>query len=285
MSGLKHYRDIGKWTEEKLGYIGKYSWVYPFIVSGGYSGRGFPRYYYIDTNAGCGMCRLRRSGRVVEGSALRALSSKVPFTEYFFIEIVKKNARALEEWVSEKLESPDINVDPSQVHIIHGDCNVEIKDVLSTIREGDPIFAVIDPEGLEIEWETIHSIAQWRKSEVFVTFPYNMAITRNVGSKMSPEQHEAVTRFLGSGWEKIRDDKEADRISVKEARRRYVDLFIHKMKDSGFKHSSLSNVIKGTSGNPYYYLIFGSHSPKGKEVMDSVLKTRGEQTKLDPLFG
>lgn len=226
------------------------------------------------------MCQLPNR-REVEGSALRAMNSKIPFTKYFFIEKNKKYAQSLEIWVNEKLASPEVNIDSSNVHVICGDCNVEIHNVLSKINKGDPIFALIDPEGLEINWNTIQTIGEWYKSEVLVTFPYNMAIARNVSSKLGHKQHEAVTRFIGSGWEKIRDDREARRISAYQARKLYVDLFLERLKKAGFKYPSISNVIKDAQGHPYYYLIFGSHSSKGKAVMNSVLKTKGEQSKLN----
>ena len=72
---------IGPWSEVKLDILREYAAPYSKIVTA----RGF-HHLYIEGFAGPGSHLSRKSGEIVPGSPLNALSTDPPFNEYHFID-------------------------------------------------------------------------------------------------------------------------------------------------------------------------------------------------------
>lgn len=70
---------VGAWAKEKLFYIQRYCDIFNKGMKAHWGTR-----VYIDLFAGAGKCIIEETGEEIDGSALIALKSEVPFTHYFF---------------------------------------------------------------------------------------------------------------------------------------------------------------------------------------------------------
>ena len=75
------FRSSGKYVLDKLDSIRKYIWTYSFIIS-----NNFPEFYYLETHAGPGLCKIRNTSKIECGTPILALSNYPRFSKYRFIE-------------------------------------------------------------------------------------------------------------------------------------------------------------------------------------------------------
>lgn len=209
--------------------------------------------------------------RVIEthaGSARRALSTKPPFDQLFFIESGTRNIAALN---AASTEFPSAKVDIRQ-----GDANVEVARLC---RELDwkttrgVIF--LDPFGHSVEWSTIAEIGK-TKLDLWYLFPLsglyrNVPIDRN---DLTSDKTAAVTRILGTpDWEAKFYEEPArppDLLSVLEvdelsrsgsARRRSADVdvmegFVKSRLETAFPLVLRPRRLLGPTNAPLYSLFF-----------------------------
>ena len=112
----------GQWTKEKLAVINDYLGFYTTAMS-----KQRVKLVYIDAFAGSGKTVLA-DGTEVDGSAI--LSLQYDFDEYYFIEIDEERISELKEII--KTRYPD---KLKSIHIINGNCNDELKRVLSSLTK------------------------------------------------------------------------------------------------------------------------------------------------------
>ena len=175
-------RSSGKYVLDKLDAIRKYIWAYSFIIS--------KQFYYLETHAGPGLCKIRKTTKIVCGTPILALSNYPYFTKYRFIEYDITCYNSLNNLIEKYFKSHDARV-------IRGDCNKVITNVLSDFEHNLPTLCVIDPEGTEIYWETLESLSNYR-TDLILLFPYDMAIKRCISPNCPPNVQYAVTRMYGS---------------------------------------------------------------------------------------
>ncbi len=77
--------------------------------------------------AGPGKNRIRDTKQIILGSPLLSLTTKYPFTGYFFIDLDPANTSALEERCK---ASPSLG----NVHLKTGDCNILVNDVVKELK-------------------------------------------------------------------------------------------------------------------------------------------------------
>lgn len=137
------------------------------------------------------------------------------------------------------------------------------------------VFCFLDPDGLvyngydQLKWETVEKIAKFPRTEVLINVP-KFTIMRLAGVvKDYPEAPSSIrmdghiTTFCGSDkW------KELDPGDY----RGFVRLYIsERLKDYKYKGAILiRNVL--TRG-PLYYLVYGSSSVRGGDIMRDIMKT------------
>jgi len=161
--------------------------------------------------------------------------------------------------------------------VLKGDCNKNIEKILSEIPERSPFLAFIDPEGLEVKMDTIKMISQWEKAELYINYPYDMAVVRNIAPTLYEATHRTITEFFGSEeWIPIRDElykkKNIDSNISDITRKRFLELYISKLKELGFRKIACSDVIKSDSGHPLYFLIHASRRGIAEKTMKEVMK-------------
>ncbi len=255
---------IGKHSEIKLNCIKRYLSAYSNIISHvNYS----KDYYFIDGFAGTGYCKRKGTQTEIDGSPIIALNIKPPFTKYFFIELDQKKAQELE-----KIKTLRPN---TSIKIFQGDCNIKINEVLHEIGSNDPFIALLDPQAGDLYWNTIARIAEKNKAELFINFPFGMAINRYMpiveGINISPEMELKLNRIFSSNeWKTIYIERKNGLIKPAIARDKYLDLYLQGLKALGFKYYAVKN-IKNSRKAHIYYLIYATHHLKGLEKMKDYL--------------
>lgn len=159
MSSELKIDEIGYWSEIKLAILGEYARPYNQILR---ARRMHP--IYIDGFAGAGHHKAKGSGRIIEGSPVRALMVDPPFDFLHFIDI--NGARVTE---LRRLAAGRTNV---AVH--HGDCNeILTNNVFPKISFGDfqRALCILDPYGLHLNWETIQMAVVRKSSRSFSISP------------------------------------------------------------------------------------------------------------------
>src|SRR5437016_429994 len=162
----------------------------------------FTRFVYLDGFSGPGKVsfKIGNSKYEYDGSPLVALNTRVPFTDYVFIEKNDKFARALE------LRSEKARANRTPL-VFRGDCNQVIPPLLnpnftestSTTWKIPPdyhIFAFLDPKGLELLWETVACVSARKYREIVINF--NNGVFRLAKTcRQNAGQYNAVSSFMG----------------------------------------------------------------------------------------
>jgi three-Cys-motif partner protein len=85
-------RESGAWAVIKLDYLARYIDVFETAMR-----QKWPVRYYIDIMAGPGKNRVRESGAILLGSPILALTTRYPFTNYFFADLSEENTMSLKQ--------------------------------------------------------------------------------------------------------------------------------------------------------------------------------------------
>lgn len=183
------FDEIGNWSEVKLDIINEYASAYSRILSA----QTKPSFYhiYIDAFAGAGLHISKETGELVQGSPLNALQVKPPFKEYHFIDLKKKKIKSLNQ----------LSGSQNDVFIHLGDCNqILLEKIFPKVKYEDyrRALCVLDPYGLQLNWEIIITAGKLQTVEIFLNFPV-LDMNRNVlwrnPEKVSPKQIERLNRF------------------------------------------------------------------------------------------
>ena len=218
---------------------------------------------YIDLFAGPGKCVDRKTGEIFLGSPLVALTTRYPFTQYWFVDNEQPNIEALSARCTASPYS-------DQVVCIHGDSNVKVLDIVKKLR-GVPSLnlAFLDQEGLELKWNLVAALAEVERMDLIIHYP-QMGINRLMPVLFESQSSNDVDEFFGGqSWRNI-----FDRF------RRHEESFLHRqlmdhykerlaalgyqetLRDDEVGHEPLmSNELRA----PLYRLLFASKHKLGVE--------------------
>ena len=119
----RYIADVGEWAEEKYRLAGLYAHLFTTTMRAKWS-----ELVYIDLFAGCGVSRLRNSGRVVKNVALYSLGLEVPFDKYIFCDLDGQRLDALQartkEFHSDK-----------RTAFLQGDSNMLTQNIISELPQ------------------------------------------------------------------------------------------------------------------------------------------------------
>jgi three-Cys-motif partner protein len=264
-------RSWGYWTEGKLDILARY--LDRFTTTTKYKADAR---IYLDAFAGEGLGTSRTTSTQFEGSARIGLKvSDPPFDRCYLFELGDKAAE-LERELIRDFPGRDVRVVP-------GDSNATIPAALTELRRDNlgwaPTFAFLDPDGMELRWETIQALAahkQLRQSpsktkvELWVLFPSG-GLLRNLAlddRKLLPGHVAKATSLFGSdAWKRIYQARTAQQIDGQEARERYVNLYRWQLEqDLGYRRAHPIEV-KDNRDRPIYHLIFATDSDPGDKIM------------------
>jgi three-Cys-motif partner protein len=87
-----------------------------------------------------------------------------------------------------------------------GDANDKVRDVVTEITQFDKEFirgvlpclnlAFLDPEGLELEWKTIETLAHLNRMDLIIHYSQN-GLTRNIDKCYATQKDTVVDSFFG----------------------------------------------------------------------------------------
>lgn len=241
--------------------------------------------YYVDILCGPGKNRIRENNEVVLGSPLIALQTRFPFTHYFFSDLEESNTSAL---TSRCTASPYND----RVTIRTGDCNTlveEVVEVIGRVGRSSLNLAFLDPQGLELRWETVRKLASLQRMDLIINYPQN-ALVRNMKQAAHAAEDTAVDRFFGGReWRTVYLNWE-NGPHVGGIHRHMIDFYKHKLQSLGYKDVRNSDeftndepLMRNVERNaPLYRLLFASKHALGVGFWQKV--TRRNPYGQDPLF-
>ena len=260
--------EVGYWSEVKLAILAKYAQLYNQILR---SNRLHS--VYIDGFAGAGHHKAKGSGRVIEGSPVRALSVKPAFGEYHFVDMNPARAGAL----------ADLGKGQRNVHVYEGDCNaVLIQDVFPRIRweNYQRALCILDPYGLHLDWQVIKTAADSRAIEIFLNFPV-MDMQMNVfwtnPDRVTEENRNRMTRFWGDETWKDAAYSSVQGLFGEMTEKNPIDTITSAFqarlrKEAGFEHVPAPIPMRNTKGAIVYYLFFAAHNRTADKIVKYIFE-------------
>jgi three-Cys-motif partner protein len=257
----------GYWTEVKLEILRKY--LGAFNRASQRAGATV----YLDLFAGSAMHVRPDTEASYAGSTTLALATSPPFTRLLFWELGGP-AKALRRDLSSAFPGD------RRYTVLAGDCNEYLQQGLSLIRNlrRVPTFAFIDPKGLDVSWETLQQLSQWRqdpkgrKVELWILLP-EPALARVLGLQGVRGRSSAalLTNLYGcDDWVAIHQRRQAGTLNPERTRAEFVNLFRWRLENIlgyGKTHAlQLGNV----NDQPVYTMIFATDAAVGDSIMRDV---------------
>jgi three-Cys-motif partner protein len=271
---------VGPWALEKHQRLRDYLLEYIKILKSQPWRRG---YEYIDAFAGSGTARLRDQDVRIDGSPRVALGLPHPFTSHTFIESAP--------WRIEQLQRLQAEFPNRNIRIVEEDCNQFItRETTPRIRYRSQrrAFAFLDAFSTQVEYDTIHQIADTEAIEMLLHFP-TMGLNRGelhnriwVGSNGTVG--DGMDRIWGNhDWYDLLYTRQPDLFGEAwDLKKRRTDaeflsrLFVEERLRPLFKFVTDPIVIKNTHGADIYALIFAGHNETGARIADYVFRKKIE---------
>ena len=230
---------------------------------------------YVDALAGPGLCKVRNpvaGPPYVNGSPLVALNGAPDIHKCVFLEYDPHSVQAPKD---RTVRFGDKAV------VYQGDVNADLTALIRQhVPPQAPCFCLLDPEGVELHWETVEGIASLagrkRKPELLILFPIENAIRLLPTKKPMTEYTEhQLERWLGtSEWQETYRARLDGSISPNEALQRYVDLYESRLRGLGYAFVEGKEVTApaapGRQRRTMYRLVFASDHSKGAKIMGDV---------------
>lgn len=270
-------RSSGQWVAEKLFYLKRYVDMFETSMRQ----KPWRRRNFIDLFSGPGKCVIQETGEVYLGSPLLALSTEHPFTDYFFVDADRQSIETLKQ----RCAAAPASV---QIHYAVGDSNSEVNRIVDYIRSIDGKFikgqwpslnlAFLDPEGLELEWKTVATLAGVEKMDLIIHYSQN-GLTRNLEQCYQSEEETAIDRFFGDReWRKIFEPwrVKSNRLGM---HRELIDYYKSKLQALRYvevlrdDETGAEPLIRNSKKKaPLYRLLFASKHPLGHNFWKSVTR-------------
>lgn len=227
--------------------------------------KGWRALNYIDLQAGPGKNMFNPSGEIKLGSPLLALTTRYPFDNLFLVEMGKREYVALKA----RVDSSDLN---ARARLFNEDSNIAVDRIVSFISQVDAKFltgkwpslnlAFLDPEGLEIQWQTVEKLANVSRMDLIINFSTS-GITRNAGLAAAKVDDSTVDRFFGTReWRTAYESVRNQDSSV--VRRTLIDFYLSRLNDMGYvKTVPQEKVFKNQRNVQIYTMIFASKNDLG----------------------
>jgi three-Cys-motif partner protein len=286
------------WTRAKLGILADY--LGQFLTA---SYLKVDEFVYLDAFAGEGIGLDRLSGEVFNGSARIALDAKAPdgkgFTRLRYFET---ESRAGELEARLRGDYPGRNI-----RVYGGDCNAQLPEALADLRRERvvwaPTFAFVDPDGLEVRWETLQALAEHKqgyktKVELWLLFATpglmrTLTLPKPVADAslldlfdeepgpaadsapaLRPEDEQRATALYGTDdWRAIYDRRCNGSFGPARARDEYLNLMRWRLEQTLGYEKTHPMLVKREDGVPLYHMIFATDHPAGDKIMRHLYST------------
>ena len=263
---------IGSWSELKLEIIEKYGAAYT---------KAFARTpnlkkYYIDAFSGAGVHVSKNTKVIIEGSPARALKITPPFDAFYFIDLNADKTDYLRAICESRCN----------VHIHTGDCNQYLTtELLPTIqyKKFNRALCLLDPYGLDLDWEVILQAGQSGAVDMFLNFPV-MDMNRNAIWR-NPDKAPAggvdrMNKFWGDNSWRNAAYAEARQGSffgpelVKQGNEEIVAAFQQRLKNvAGFGFVPKPLPMRNSRKAVVYYLFFASPKAVAEKIITDIFRS------------
>jgi three-Cys-motif partner protein len=274
--GPPKFDEIGYWSEVKLEILGKYAAVYSRILAN----QPGLHHVYIDGFAGAGEHLSRATGDLVPGSPLQALAVTPPFREFFFVDLSGDKVGHLRGIVGARTD----------VHVLHGDCNrVLLDEVFPQVKWEDyrRALCLLDPYGLDLEWEVVRTAGRLRTIDLFLNFPImdaNRNVLWNDASGVSLGQAARLTAFWGDESWRTAAYRPSSQMGLfgddleKSENDAVAEAFRQRLKDvAGFANVPKPMPMKNSRGAVVYYLYFASQKDVANHIVEDIFERYGNR--------
>ena len=261
---------IGYWSEIKLDIIKQYVSVYSTILSA--QKNPTLHHVYIDAFAGAGKHISKSTGDFVLGSPQIALNTTPPFKEYYFIDIDGAKVAELNKIVANRPEA----------HVLEGDCNSKLlTDVFPNVMYKDfrRGLCLLDPYGLDLDWEVIKTAGQMKSIDMFLNFPV-MDMNRNVlWSNPEGVDYAHILRmniYWGDeSWKEVAYRPTPTLFGevwkMKESNETIALAFKKRLEEvAGFKYVFKPMPMRNSKGATIYYLFFASQQKVADNIISGI---------------
>lgn len=271
-------RESGEWVAEKLHYLQRYFQVFSTSMRN----KPWRNIRYIDLFAGPGKCLARDTSTIYLGSPLLALTTAHLFTDYIFVDLDASNINTLSTRCAPRANQTNINYRV-------GDSNQVVHEIAREIAARDDAFipdrwcslnlAVLDPEGLELEWSSIEALAKIKKMDLIIHYS-QFGLTRNMENMYCAPADTTIDRFFGDRkWREIyAQGRQTDKSSA-AIHRQLIDYYKTKLTVLGYKDVRASYefepepIVRNSQRNaPLYRLLFASKNDLGHKFWKDVTK-------------
>lgn len=191
-----------------------------------------------------------------------------PFHHLIFCELDPGSAEALKSRLSH-WKTRDAS------HVLIGDCNQLIHDVVRIIPDRSLVLAFVDPSGLQASFSTLKVLTSDRDVDLLILVPTEMNVHRNLEGCHLPREWTDLDEVLGgdSGWRTIYNS------IVNQSRSNVCKAIVEVYKDQLRRHLSFDffsdEVIRIPSGTPIYRVLFASRHQMGLKFWhESTARTR-----------
>ncbi len=271
----------GPWTERKLKCLRDYLTAYRIIFTGNEKARYF-RTWYVDAFAGTGSRTAAadlplldidddaEAKEYQDGSARIALGLASPFDQYLFVEKSRKRAGELRRVIKADFTPLD-----NRCEIRTGEANAEIRKWCAE-RDWKKERAVVflDPYGMQVEWETIRTLAATKGVDLWYLFPGIARLLRHDG-KIDEKWAARLDILLGTdAWrtrffqKELRTDLFGEVENVERtAKEVAIESFIHGRLATCFgKNVGRGLILRNSKRSPLYFLCFAASNERGAKA-------------------
>ncbi|NQU09399.1 three-Cys-motif partner protein TcmP [bacterium] len=270
--GLPTWGEGGLWTKAKL-----YFW-YRYLDITTTAMVGNPRWpggvVYVDLFAGAGVCTPKESNERIPGSILIAANMTKPFTRVVGCEAVKEVADACRA----RLATTPV---ASRCHLLMGDCNERIGQVVDLIPAGSLTLAFIDPNGLDAKFATIATLSEHRNVDFVMLFADAYDLPRNLERLYRRDPNSKLDQVLGldSRWRERLD--ELPNPTGANKRKLFRRIYEEQLRNHlGYVHIR-HKAIESPNG-PIYTLVYASKHKLGLKFWDEALKKEASGQRTFP---
>lgn len=255
-------RPSGWWAEQKLFLWNRYIEITTTAMV------GHPKWpngvAYVDLFAGPGVCHVEKSDERFPGSPVIAANAPKSFERILLCDIDRDACTACEARLA---ASPAAG----RFKIFHGDCNLQVSNIVNAIPDGALTLAFLDPTGLHLHMPTVQCLSSHGPVDLLILFPDAVDILRNVDHCYFDQPDSNLDRVLGEGSEWRRRRSEMPSADASQERRLYLDIY----KEQLCKHAGYTlfddKVINGPSG-PLYRLVYATKHQRGLDFWNKSLK-------------
>jgi three-Cys-motif partner protein len=232
---------------------------------------------YIDLYSGTGKYKVEGQSGSHLGSALIGLTTKHPFTNYFFADKSQENINAL-------VKRCETSTNTNKKFYV-GDANIIVHEVVEEIKSiecnrtteqwSSLNLAFLDPDGLELEWKTIEVLATVNKMDLIIYYSQS-GLTRNFKNFVNSDEETEIDKFFGDReWRNIYTASQQGK--VLGLHRKLIDYYKHKLSTLGYAdvkdvEDGTEPLMKNSKEGPLYRLIFASKHIRGHDFWNKIIK-------------